>query len=177
MINLIPNEEKKKKLKDFYFRLLVTFFTVTGFSILIATVAILPAYFLSEAKRNLSYVKFDSDKEEAPLAESTLTMAEEIEKRLSLIEETKDASYPVTEKVIGQILLHKMGDIKINSITYLNDAKGKSVNITGTAPSRERLLIFRQRLEEDRAYQRVDLPISNFVRGSNINFSMSLTLI
>jgi hypothetical protein len=70
-----------------------------------------------------------------------------------------------------------MPDIKITQILYDNTvAKGdKKVNIQGTAPSRERLLIFRQALEGNPAFKKVDLPISNFVKGSNIQFSLSLT--
>ena len=51
MINLIPNEEKKKMSKDFYLRLLTLSFTMLGVSLLVASVAILPSYFLSSAEK------------------------------------------------------------------------------------------------------------------------------
>ena len=58
---------------------------------------------------------------------------------------------------------------------YENDAtKGKKVTVLGIAPSRELLLLFRRALEDDVAFKKVDLPISNFVKGSNIEFSLSL---
>ena len=69
-----------------------------------------------------------------------------------------------------------MSDIQITRIAFENSpVSGKQVDLSGLAPSRERLLLFRQALENDTAFQKVDLPISNFVKGSNIQFSLSLT--
>ena len=59
MINLIPNEEKKKMSKDFYLRLLTLFFTMLGVSLLVASVAILPSYFLSSAEKSSIDMKLE----------------------------------------------------------------------------------------------------------------------
>jgi len=68
-----------------------------------------------------------------------------------------------------------MFNIKITDISYENDSlNGKKISIQGTAPSREVLLSFRQAFENDNTFKQVDLPISNFVKGSNIQFYLSL---
>ena len=68
-----------------------------------------------------------------------------------------------------------MPDIKINQISYENNLlKGKIINIKGSAVSRERLLLFRLAFENDANFKDVDLPISNFIKGSNIQFNLSL---
>ena len=59
MINLIPNEEKKKMSKDFYFRLTSVFFMMIGVSIFVGSVTIFPSYFVSFVKNN--YNKFNKD--------------------------------------------------------------------------------------------------------------------
>jgi hypothetical protein len=175
MINLIPNEEKKKKVKDFYFRLAVTFFTVMGASILLAIVGILPSYFLSQVKKNFASTKLSNQSTEpASSPEAILSLQKDLDKKLKIVEKSEANNYVVSEKVIGQILIHKMSDIKISSISYQNDSKGKLISINGTAPSRERLLVFRKSIEDDKAFSKVDLPISNFVRGSNITFAMTI---
>jgi len=48
------------------------------------------------------------------------------------------------------------------------------VSIEGIAPSREILLAFRRLLENDPLFKSVDLPISNFIKGSNIRFNLNL---
>ena len=73
------------------------------------------------------------------------------------------------------IILKKMSNIKITDISYENDPlKGRKVSIEGNAPSREILLLFRRALEDDVLFKQVDLPISNFVKGSDIKFYLNL---
>lgn len=177
MINLIPNEEKKRKVKDFYFRLLVVFFVVLGISILIASVSILPAYFLSLEKKNLINTKLEIQQNEPMLSldQETLDVVKDLDNKLNLVGKNKVNKYIVSQKIINEIISKKMPDIKITKILYQNDpVKGKSVSINGTAGSRERLLLFRRALEDSIAFKKVDLPISNFIKGSNIRFSLSL---
>src|SRR3990167_1469226 len=171
MINLIPNEEKKKKVKDFYYRLLVTAFAVFGFSILIAGVAMLPAYFLSSVRKNLINSKLETEKNQSIPSpdKETLTVVEDLSKKLDLIEKSRNSRYLVSQKVINEIMSEKMPDIKITQIQYRNESiKGKTISISGVASSRDRLLLFKRELENNIAFKKVDLPISNFVKGSNI---------
>lgn len=177
MINLIPNQEKKAKVRDFYFRLVVIVLAVVGSCVLVASAATLPAYFLSSVKRNIANEKLILQKSEpVPLIDQdSLRAIFELNNKLNLIEKAKKNKYNISEKVINEVMLKKMSDIKINQITYENDpTSGKKISVYGTAPSRERLLFFRRALEEDTAFQKVDLPISNFVKGSNIEFYISL---
>ena len=177
MINLIPNEEKKAKVKDFYFRLLVTFFVMQGVSVLIATIGILPAYFLSSAKKNLINTKLAMQQNEpVPLLDQkTMATIQDLNNKLDLVEKNKSNKYIVSQKIINEIVLEKMPDIKIATISYQSDStKGKTVKISGLAKSRERLLLFRRALEDNTAFKTVDLPISNFVKGSDIQFYLSL---
>lgn len=114
-------------------------------------------------------------KEPTPLFDQeTVAMVSEIEKKLQLIEDTSRDKYSVSLQVINQILLSKMSDIKITEITYDVNTEGKLISIKGTAPSRDRLLAFRRALEDNTSFKKVNLPISNFIKGSNIRFSLTL---
>jgi len=178
MINLIPNEEKKKKVKDFYFRLAVVVITLLGCVMTIGSVSILPAYFLSSVKKNLYDTKLATEKQEivALFDQDTLDIVNDLKNKLNLVENSVLDKYIVSKQVINGILLKKTSDIKITGIGYDNNpAKGKIINLTGTAGSRERLLLFKKALEDDTLFKKVDLPISNFVKGTNISFSMTIT--
>ncbi len=177
MINLIPNEEKKKKVKDFYFRLAVIVLMLLGFAMTVGAVAIMPAYFFSSVKKNLYNTKLETEKQAvvALFNQETLDVVNDLKNKLSIVEKANKEPYLVSEKVINEILAKKLPDIKINSITYENTAaKGKSINISGAAGSRERLLQFKRALENGPAFKEVNLPISNFVKGTNITFTMTL---
>jgi len=180
MINLIPNQEKKKKVRDFYFRLTTVTLFVLSLVALVALSAMLPAYFLSSVKQNLAEAKLGSQNTEpVPLLDlKTQTVIDGLNSRLNLIEKSEKGRYLVSVKIMSEIMLKKTPDIKITQILYETDAKslpvGKKVTVRGIARSREELLLFRRALEDNIAFTKVDLPISNFVKGSNIEFSLTL---
>ncbi|HYD92451.1 MAG TPA: hypothetical protein VEA37_13320 [Flavobacterium sp.] len=175
MINLIPNEEKKAQVRNFYSRLFVVFLYVISFSILLSSATILPAYFLSRVKKDVAVSQLEAEvNNRIKLSEETLSLSADLEKKLQIVEAAQGDKYVVSQAVINKILLKKMNDIKIKEIDYKNEGSGKIISIFGTAPNRERLLLFRQALEDDVSFKEVNLPISNFVRGSNIEFSLTL---
>ena len=146
----------------------------------------LPSYFFSSVKNNSENTRLQTQtKESVPLVNpETLSSIKDLNDKLSLIEKTQDNKFVVSEKVINAIILKKMSSIKITNIAYENSTlKGatnkkasKKISIQGYAPSREVLLSFRQALENSVTFKQVDLPISNFVKGSNIQFYLSLIL-
>lgn len=181
MINLIPNQQKKEMTKGFYCRLVVLFLVILSISFFIILITILPSYFLSSAKQNIVESKLEMQKREpVPLPEEhTLATIKDLKDKLSLIEKNQDDKFTVSNKVINAIILKKMPEIKITSISYENNdqsklLRGRKVSIEGIAPSREVLLLFRRALEDDTSFKSVNLPISNFVKGSNIQFFLTL---
>ncbi len=177
MINLIPNQEKKKMAKDFYFRLVVMFFVVFGVCLLVALVSFLPSYVASKQKKDLAATKLALQKATPPplVDESTANSIADFNGKLSKIENAQKNTYVVSQKVISQVIVDKIPGITINGITYTAKADNtRSIHLSGGATSRERLLLFRQALEDDASFKMVDLPISNFVKGSNISFSLDL---
>lgn len=177
MINLIPKEEKKKMVMDFYFRLAILFVVMIDFCILVAFFSLLPSYFISSVKRSLVSTRLENQKlEPLPLlGEDSLALLKDIDNKIILVEKFEKNKFLPSVKVINAILLNKRPDIKITQISYENSGMNeKKISITGIAPSREVLLLFREALENSSNFKNVNLPISNFVKGSNINFNLSL---
>lgn len=177
MINLIPNEEKERMTKDFYLRFITMFFVMLSVSVLIASILILPAYFFSLIGKDVVDTKLKSQENEAISLpdKNTLMVIKDLESKLNLIENDTKDKYIFSTKVINQIILKKISNIKITEISYQNDKQtGKKIGISGRASSREILLAFRRALEDDPAFSKVDLPISNFVKGSDIRFYLTL---
>ena len=163
---------------DFHHKLFILFSMVINFCILIAFVSILPAYFVSLSKENSSNLKLQIQKTEGLPAtgEQSLNTIEDVNSKLNLVEKAEQNKFLPSVKIINAIVLNKRSDIKITQILYQNDPTlGKTVSITGLAPSRDILLLFQQALEQNPNFKNVNLPISNFVKGTNIQFSLNLT--
>ncbi len=163
--------------KGFYFRLVVLFLFMFSLVLAVGILGLLPAYFFSSAKNNAVKKKLEIQKTEIvpTFDQETGAVIKDINKKLNLIETANKNTFPVSQKVLQAILSKKAPSIKITQISYDNSPQnGKRIRIGGTAPSREVLLSFRQSLEDDKNFKSVDLPISNFVKGSNIQFYLSL---
>ena len=177
MINLIPNEEKKRMTVDFYSRLLVLFLLMISLSLFVACVAILSAYIYSSVQVSSVNKKLQIQKEE-PLpvpGEQSLATVKDVNNKLDIVEKAEKNKFLITDKVINAIIAEKTSDIKITQIQYQDDPiQGKKISILGIASSRETLLTFEDALKNDPVFKNVDLPISNFVKISNIQFDLSL---
>jgi Tfp pilus assembly protein PilN len=177
MINLIPIEEKKKIRKDFYYRLLIVFLILFVFLAFVSLVAMVPAYVTSVDKKISINKKLEIQKNEVmPEIDQQAQIAiKDLDNRLGLLEKARENKYVFSKKVIDEIISKKVSGIKINRIFYENDSlEGRKVNITGLAQNREQLLLFRRALENDSTFKNVDLPISNFVKGQDIQFNLDL---
>lgn len=177
MINLIPNQEKKRIERDFYLRLLAVFFSMLASAVVLGCLAILPSYFMSLEYKNLATDKLALQKNTpTPLLDDDVkSRVRDIDTKLMMVENAEKGKFIVSREVVNEILKEVSVNIKINSIFYNQGGEvGKQVSISGTASSREALLIFQQRLKSNKNFKEVDLPISNFVKGSNIDFTVSL---
>ena len=178
MINLIPNQEKKRMAIDFYLRFSTVLLVMLGLATIMTSILVFPSYFMSIIKRNTVTIKLESQEgDTAVLNQANLMPAvKELERKITLIEKSEASNDKFSTKVINEIVLKKTSNIKITSISYRKDIKGAGVvDVRGRAKSREGLLGFRRALEDNPAFSKVDLPISNFVKESDIKFSLVLT--
>jgi hypothetical protein len=177
MINLIPNQEKKRRARELYYRLAVLSLLMFSFALLVASLAILPAYFFAVSKSRAAQERLEIQRT-VPISlfnQEALKTLETLNRKIVLVEEAAARNFPVSERVITPILAEKLSGIKLSRISYENSpAGGKKISLGGTAASRESLLLFRQALEDSPSFESVDLPISNFIKDSNIEFSLSL---
>ena len=75
-------------------------------------------------------------------------------------------------EIISKILKIKASTIKIQSFVYSTNTQGRQLVITGNASSRDSLAEFVAALKEEPSFSRVELPISSYVKSSDIGFSL-----
>ena len=174
----MPTEEKKRKAKEFYFRVAVLFCYMLGFVIVIAAVAILPAEFLSIQKMNLANQKLQAFTAEPVLQvdQDTTNALATLNTELNTISTAEKDQFLVSQNIIKEVIIDKMPNIQITEFFYTNDpVKGNITTIRGIAADRQALLSFKQTLGSDPAFSSVDLPIANFVKDTDIDFSLNVT--
>ncbi|MCX6755278.1 MAG: PilN domain-containing protein [Candidatus Nomurabacteria bacterium] len=180
MINLLPLEEKKRIVKEYYFRLFIFSLYTVGICFIVAGVSLLPSFFLVSLKENILTKKWET-LQAMPVSQpdkETMDAISDVNKKIDLITKTEKEKFLVLENAFNQVIFQKMPDIKLTEIAYDKKIEGtRSINIKGFALNRERLLLFRQSLENNPAFSKVDLPISNFVKEKNISFNLNLTSI
>jgi hypothetical protein len=175
MINLTPNPEKKKKVKDFYFRLTAVAFFILGGVTFLWVAVMLPALILSTIKKNFANAPAQLPEPAKSPDASPEALAQDLHAKLVLIEKAEADKYLASAEVVNVIVLKKGANMQIDQISFEKLPSGeKKAAVRGTAGSREELLEFRRALEGSLAFKEVNLPISNFVQGADIRFSLTL---
>lgn len=179
MFNLLPEQEKKEILTEYRIRRLIIasiFLLVLGF---IAVISLLPSYLLSsakvvEGKDSVAAIERSSIVAEEPALQSSLQVANV---KLSAL---TPASANSLASVLDAIGAARSEHIRLNGILFTRGAPGAGVatdtiQLSGVAKDRDSLSAFEDALKANPLFTSVDLPVSNFAKDQNEDFSLSLT--
>lgn len=178
MINLIPSEEKKVIRKVFYIRFVIVTFVVLGVGVLLSAILLLPSFFYSSLERDIAVTQLGLQKDNPPIEfeQGAENLIKDLENKLNLVENSQKDKFLVSERVINKIDAKLTSGIKVTEMNYLNDeTKGMTLEVRGLALTRDDLLAFKSSFERDGDFKKVDLPISNFIKSTNIQFNLILT--
>lgn len=180
MANLLPVQEKLQ-IKKIYRLHLVVVALVFSFLLIEAGVLMLtPSLFLSlvrekEARERLSVVeKVITVEERKNLRDEIVGVNSKI--KVLLGEENETA---LVSSVIARAIEKKNNTIRFDAFFYdgtVEDPLKRKFTISGISKDRQTLLSFVNTLREDPLFQEVELPVSNFVKNTEIPFFISLTV-
>ncbi len=180
MINLLPYIEKKRIRGLYRLRLAVAALTFLSISGAVLVILFAPSYILSNTKETFAQKQFDAHQgnETAAIDADMSQSIDDINKKLQIFTGL-GKPFLVSDSVIAPILRQKSQAIRIRQVAYTKSSDGKTpeVTLSGTADSREALLSFVDRLKTEQAFSKINLPVSNFVKGSDIDFSLQITLL
>lgn len=178
MINLLPQEEKKKLKKEYFIRLLSTYFFLIGVLAFTASALLLPTRLLSQSKEQFLKEGLQKFEEENPgvSIDELQQVIKDINAKLKILDNA-GSSNEVSQNVIGKFLDIQKDNIKVYKIFYTHVKDSSStIQIFGNAKNRTALNNFRASLEESGLYKDVELPISNFVKPTDIDFNIKLEI-
>jgi len=67
-------------------------------------------------------------------------------------------------------------EVSLTTLSFIQDPATDKINVTGFAPTREDLLLFKENLESNSVFQKVNFPPTTWVSPTDIEFSLSLEL-
>jgi type IV pilus assembly protein PilM len=187
IVNVLPPEEKKSIRKEYWFRfftILLNLFALTG---VLATILLFPSYFFSRAQEKLIAGRLEAFNIENPnLTDSNVDkIISDINSKLDIISKA-EIPFKISEKVLNNILSSRTNGITFSQIFFnkkttkaSKTAKAMEVYVSevrGVAKSRDALRDFKTALDSNPIFSLVELPASNFLEKTNLNFTIIITI-
>lgn len=187
MFNLLPKAEKETIRREYRIRLTIVALWFSFATLLIASILLLPSLLLSTAKEKAAIGRFTAlstivERENTAKLEKVLA---DTQSRLSLFRRTVPALY--LHELLMRLASYRSDKVSFTNISFTERQSGqgagpadnaggnREVTIAGIARDRAGLLALVQSLERSGLFARVEVPVSNYAKGSNISFSLRVT--
>lgn len=177
MFNSLPKKLKDKIRSEYHLRFSIVVFVSVFILQVIFLLSLVPSWILSvEKEREIASraekVNESSLNSQIDFIDST---TKSINARLEIINSVLE--YPKVTPLFDGILSKKTGSIRIRELIYtFPNEKTANIVVSGTGATREALVSFAKRLEDSNLFEKVNLPISNFTRDKNIDFSINISV-
>lgn len=180
-VNLLSSEEKKQNRKRYLLRLGTTGAYMTVF-LMIANLALLtPSYIMARSKKNIAETRIEnttgmSAEERARIEKETDVSIKELNRKLETFSMDTKATQSVIppSQTINKILELKSSTIKVQGVLYEKTADRERFIVTGKSAHRDDLAQFVDILKKDSFFTKVELPLSSYVKSTDISFSLVL---
>ena len=176
MINLIPIKEKKKIRAEYRFRLGVVVALASVSLFLISLVLLFPAYLLTLSKYQFAsenLAKIEIEHGEVAQEEEIADQTSMVNKKINFFLQEGKESWMFSEVVI-KIIEIKGPTIKIKNMSYESSLGKERFVISGRADDRDILASFVEKLKRDPSFTSVTIPISSYIKSTDIDFSIIL---
>ena len=176
MINVLPEELKKKLRKEYWIRLASVVVSFLALSSVIAIALVFPSYFFSVEKSNIANSKLEAFNQANPeVATNDLNKSiTDINSKLALLSPAKNQAL-MSDVLFDNLLLNLPKGIALFQISY-NEGTTKTIEVHGKAIDRITLRNFKTSLDNNPNILEANLPISDFLEKSNINFTISIKI-
>ena len=176
MINLLPEPERKKLRREYFFRLATVCFTLAAFVLAIGAVSLLPTLFYSDIKvkalkENTSSLTEAAKREQG--GDSGQLLLATTEKLNVLAADRKNAAL---EEVFARITAAKPSDTRLTGFAVERQEGDKNLLLVrGVAVRRGDLAAFAKALGQEKDFTTVSFPISDLTQNENLDFSLTIT--
>jgi len=176
MANLLPKNYKKKINQEYLLRLVGTSLSFLGVTFVLLTLFSIPSLLLSSAKLEITKERLESitsyveETQKAGISDSVIFANQKID----IVSGSEKVNLT---KLLHFVLDKKNQKIKIEAIVVRSAGEqGRSIFISGLAKDRASLTDLQKSLETVADFSEVILPISNFAKNTDIDFSMEIKI-
>jgi hypothetical protein len=175
MINLLPPEEKKKLLREYWMRFGVIVLWAI-FALEVFTVAVLtPSYYsLYLNTRGLAQSLAERRALTPEGAKEALENLAAIKQQMALLKVSDATIDAPPSLVLGEIIEQKPQGIEIFGFTYSRTAKSAIVQVSGTAQTQEAMLAFRRNVKTNPRVSDFKYGSNFITQKTNIDFTASI---
>lgn len=175
MINLLPDTGRDSIRREYRSRLVATVLWGVALTSALTAVALLPSYFLSQAKREAVAVELAvAEGARGSVGEGVaaeLTAARDAAAALEDI-----ASQTPPSDLVFAALARKPRGVSVTLLQYERTASRETLRIQGEAADRESLIAFRRELSLLQGAGTVDLPVSNLAKSTDIPYVLTVVV-
>ncbi len=178
---LLPENEMKVLKREYRMRLFIFILFFISLAITIGIFSLAPAFILSYSEEKDALLRIETIREGRKNKE-----IDKIVKDLGLINEyikkiNSNTNKIVYSEIIPQIINDKNSDVYINSFQFTDNETANSASSTiliiqGRANTRDALIRFKTKLEQNPIITKVELPVSDLAKSREINYSIRLSL-
>ncbi len=177
MFNLLPQKEKQKIVKGYFIRrniILLIFIFALG---IISSISLFPSFLLSrvkikETEESIKVIQNSPTFKEAKLLNDSLLIT-----NMKIDALTNGLNNFFVGDILTKVIEKRGEDVRITSIAF-KKGLGKDLSqifVNGIARDRESLSYFVEELKKDKLFEKVNLPVSNFAKDSNAEFSVQIS--
>lgn len=177
MINVLPENEKVLLRKEYRIRLVTVVLFIVSILLVGGLLLLTPFYILAQDKITALEIRlkqYNQSRSDSSTDDLTKIISE-INQNLELLN-SEPPKTGIVENVLNPILSARPVNIKISRIFYSIKTDGKRmVELNGVAVDRTALRNFEDSLKKNPNIESTKLPVSNFTKKSDIDFSINIT--
>ena len=179
MSNLLPLKEIKKVRRLYHERFVVV--VLLSLIVLSVVADACLAYLYMTSKKEESALLATQDSYEklgvGKLKQDLVSTINDLNARLNIFDQKRFTS-PIIGSFIDPILKAQINTITLTNFGYVlvPGTNTAAVTISGVSVSREAILSFADNLRNTPGITNVDVPITNFIKESNMPFSITVTV-
>jgi len=175
MINLIPTTEKNRLYGRYQKRFFIVLASLASIGFLAGAIFLVPSYQLAKEKTSAisNRLNIAQTISGAKMEGNPEFVAKDLEKKIDILSERKIKNPP--SHLVGLILNSRPGGVGISGISYSQKDDGNAqFEIRGVAENRNSLLSLVRGLESEATFEKVNVPVSAFVKDRDLDFSIQI---
>lgn len=176
MLNFLTQNIKNKVVSEYLGRLGVVSLILIFIICVFLTSLFLPSFFMSMYKSFSIDVQYETSM--SNIKKGSLNPIEIVREKNNIVsilssKNVQDISTSTSE-FIEKVISLKNKDIKITSISISNNLDVIKIIVGGVSKTRDGLTLFNKSLKDSHYFDEVILPIVNLLKGSDIEFNITL---